>query len=159
MSCWFSLFLIYIGTRSLDFWSRCHGHRMIPVELGDMNRGGMKEKIISLQEFVSLYLDPSTNMKCWSLEEATSNKSKSKIAYLAQHPMFEQTPSLLKDIDPSPSLCGTSGPTHVNVWLGTGGTRTPLHFDSYDNLFVQLVGAKYIRIYSTSETGRLYVIR
>lgn len=41
--------------------------------------------------------------------------------------------------------------------MGTGGTRTPLHYDSYDNLLVQLVGAKYVRIYGKEETGKLYV--
>jgi ribosomal protein L16 Arg81 hydroxylase len=41
--------------------------------------------------------------------------------------------------------------------MGTGGTRTPLHFDSYDNLFVQLVGAKYVRLYPRDATPNLYV--
>ena len=55
----------------------------------------------------------------------------------------------------NPSLCGP--PTRINLWIGMGGTRTPLHFDSYDNIFVQLVGAKYVRIYGAHETSRLYV--
>ena len=43
------------------------------------------------------------------------------------------------------------------VFLCLLGTRTPLHFDSYDNLFVQLVGAKYVRLYDTDQTDKLYV--
>jgi hypothetical protein len=43
------------------------------------------------------------------------------------------------------------------VWMGTGGTCTPLHFDSYDNLFMQLVGAKYVRLYPRDATLKLYV--
>jgi lysine-specific demethylase 8 len=56
-----------------------------------------------------------------------------------------------------PALCGKEGPSHVYLWMGTGGTRTPLHFDSYDNLFVQLTGAKFVRIYQREETPKLYV--
>lgn len=47
----------------------------------------------------------------------------------------------------------------MNAWIGTGGTRTPLHFDSYDNFFVQVVGIKYIRLYSQQEAPKLYVIK
>jgi len=41
--------------------------------------------------------------------------------------------------------------------MGTGGTRTPLHFDSYDNLLVQIVGVKYVRLYDPKWTSKLYV--
>ena len=58
----------------------------------------------------------------------------------------------------SPVFCGPEGPQHINVWIGTGGTRTPLHYDSYDNLLVQLVGAKYVRLYDPDETPNLYVL-
>jgi len=37
-----------------------------------------------------------------------------------------------------PTFCalGSEGAT-INCWLGTAGTVTPLHYDSYDNLFAQ----------------------
>lgn len=143
----------------LDFWANVHGHRFVPIELGDMQRGGMKERIMRMDAFVSSYLKPSSDYPSWSLKMATSNQEKSQVAYLAQHQLFEQMSDLLDDIVSLPSLCGEAGPTHVNAWVGTGGTRTPLHFDSYDNLFVQVFGVKYVRIYSHSETEKLYVIQ
>ena len=44
----------------------------------------------------------------------------------------------------------------VNVWWGTEGTRTPLHFDTHDNFLAQVVGYKYIRLYDLSQTPFLY---
>ncbi|KAL3918168.1 MAG: hypothetical protein SGILL_004366 [Bacillariaceae sp.] len=88
----------------------------------------------------------------WSLQDATSDTAQT--AYLAQHPLLDQIPSLFLDVEDDP--CGVN-PTNVNVWMGTGGTRTPLHFDSYDNLLVQIVGAKYVRLYAREHTPKLYV--
>ena len=134
-----------------------HGHRLVPIELGTMMKsGGMKEQIMTFRTFVSTFLVPSSHKTFWTLADATD--ASSSVAYLAQHPLLDQIPALCHDIIMSPRLC-SSPPLHRNVWMGTGGTRTPLHYDSYDNLLVQIVGYKYVRVYDTSETENLYVIR
>jgi hypothetical protein len=131
---------------------REHGHRLIPIEVGSMSTG-MKEELVTFRSFVSSYLAPSaTDKPCWSLEDATNDSS--RIAYLAQHPLLDQIVALYDQVETKP--CGIE-PTNVNIWMGTGGTRTPLHFDSYDNLLVQLVGAKYVRLYDRDATPKLYV--
>ena len=137
--------------RNLRDLAQSHGHRLVPIEVGSMDTG-MKEELVSFRTFVATYLAPSTQSACTSLQQATDPSS--SIAYLAQHPLLDQIPALYEDVPQQPY--GLK-PTHVNIWMGTGGTRTPLHFDSYDNVFVQLVGAKYVRLYDQSETSNLYV--
>ncbi|KAH6577860.1 hypothetical protein BASA83_011656 [Batrachochytrium salamandrivorans] len=44
----------------------------------------------------------------------------------------------------------------VNTWLGPLGTHSPLHTDPHDNLFAQVVGFKYVRMYAPTETLKLY---
>jgi hypothetical protein len=42
------------------------------------------------------------------------------------------------------------------LWIGPGGTFTPLHHDLTNNLILQIVGRKQIVLASPAETGRLY---
>jgi ribosomal protein L16 Arg81 hydroxylase len=79
-----------------------------------------------------------------------------KIAYLAQHTLFDQIPSLLADFDP-PLYAGDKIGS-VNAWFGTAGTVTRLHYDSYENLLTQVWGYKYVRLYSQEDSKYLYPI-
>lgn len=145
--------------RQLNFFTQKHGSRLIPVEKGVMTEeDGLKEQLMTVKEFADRFLTPSSRQLVWPLERS-SHKSQSSIAYLAQHPLFEQIPELLDDIEAAPSLCGDKGPSKLNAWIGTGGTRTPCHFDTYDNLLAQVIGAKYIRCFHPSQTSKLHVMK
>ena len=79
---------------------------------------------------------------------------------LAQHDLFLQIPSLKRFFKvPEYTQCSSTGVTNINCWLGTAGTVTSLHFDSYDNFLVQVAGYKYVRLYSPDQTPKLYVNR
>ena len=76
---------------------------------------------------------------------------------MAQFRIFDLIPELMTDIESNLILLGDV-PVQIHGWFGTGGTRTPLHYDSYDNILVQVVGFKYIRLYRSDQTKYLYQV-
>jgi Cupin-like domain/SET domain len=130
------------------------GHRVVPIELGSMVGGSMKETFMTWRQFIEGYLVPSNEHGCWSLQD--SCRRVKQVAYMAQHPLMGQLTALRDDVSMFDLFSAPLKETMM--WVGTGGTRTPLHFDSYDNLFVQVVGYKYVRLYAPEQTPRLYVL-
>ncbi|KAL8896775.1 MAG: hypothetical protein Q9192_002919 [Flavoplaca navasiana] len=138
------------------------GRRLIPVEIGrsytDVNWG---QSIITFRKFMERYM----------MSQITDP---GKLGYLAQHDLFSQIPSLRNDIA-IPDYCYTESPPlktsssaasekpsnrldepMLNAWFGPAGTVSPLHTDPYHNIFCQVVGKKYIRLYSPDQTSKLY---
>ncbi|KAK5126101.1 hypothetical protein LTR85_011456 [Meristemomyces frigidus] len=137
------------------------GRRLVPVEIGksytDENWG---QRIMPLGAFMRTYLLP---------------ENPAEVGYLAQYDLFAQIPALRHDVM-VPDFCYTTPPDTdeaarktaglasvrqldeplLNAWLGPKGTKTPLHTDPYHNIFCQVVGYKYIRLYPPSETPNLY---
>jgi [histone H3]-dimethyl/trimethyl-L-lysine36 demethylase len=58
----------------------------------------------------------------------------------------------------TPEYCvlGAGEVAAVNAWLGPPGTVTPLHTDPHNNLLCQVVGAKYVRLYSPAHNEHMY---
>ena len=113
---------------TMEYLCNRYGHRLVPVEIGQIStkagdtRREWKEKVFSLGDFVAQYMVGDGG----------------ETAYMAQHPLFEQIPLLKNDIEP-PSILGTKEVTRTNCWIGTSGTITPFHFDSYENIFCQVL--------------------
>lgn len=162
------------------------GHRRVPLEIGrSYVDQGWGQKILPFGEFLHEYIDhlssdtttsPNKDGRSDSADQRQEEQSvpgepplRPPVAYLAQHPLFTQLPTLRNDIL-VPDYCYTSPPRHptdpsqdrpeldapqVNAWLGPPGTITPLHTDPYHNLLAQVVGRKYVRLYSPLEGRRM----
>jgi len=44
----------------------------------------------------------------------------------------------------------------LNIWLGPAATISPCHTDPHENLLCQVIGRKYVRLYSPAQTPNLY---
>ncbi|CAJ0748103.1 20945_t:CDS:2 [Entrophospora sp. SA101] len=180
-------------------------NRLVPVEIGaKYTDNSWTQKLISFEEFVNNWIlsndlieNYNTDNKIEDRKEEAKvvNKEQKEIAYLAQHNLFDQIPSLKDDIlipdycfvntvipfSNLPSSTNNSNDVDddynnckgnennqkprkynpppdviINAWFGPKGTISPMHTDPYHNLLAQVVGKKYIRLYSPEETTNLY---
>ncbi len=145
------------------------GRRLVPVELGrSYTDEGWGQTIITFGEFMERYLAHGD-----ADGDGDRKAGERGMGYLAQHDLFSQIPALRNDIA-VPDYCYTcpSGPAEgkplagremeeleeplVNAWFGPAGTVSPLHTDPWHNVLCQVVGRKYVRLYSPFESERLY---
>ncbi|XP_030953153.1 lysine-specific demethylase JMJ30 isoform X1 [Quercus lobata] len=127
----------------LDYLKRVAGDRTVPVEVGkNYLCSQWKQELITFSQF---------------LARIEANNCSDNPTYLAQHPLFDQISELRKDIC-VPDYCFTGGGElrPLNAWFGPAGTVTPLHHDPHHNILAQVVGKKYIRLYSASVSEELY---
>lgn len=64
----------------------------------------------------------------------------------------QHIPQLLQDLRFPPP----TEPSRMNLWFGSSGTVTSLHFDIANGLFAQVYGSKRFTIFSPNETSHLY---
>lgn len=78
--------------------------------------------------------------------------------YLAQASLSSLPKALRADL-PTPKFVARAGKGDIydtNIWMGLPPTYTPLHRDPNPNLFVQLAGAKIIRILEPEAGDRIF---
>lgn len=155
--------------QDVSYLKRVAASRLVPVETYDTSDAtqtyltdSWEQQVMSVGDFIDRYV----------LRDETNNAANNlpmDAGYLAQHPLFDQIPALRKDIE-VPQYCTamTSADIHapesveclreplVSAWLGPCGTVSPLHNDPYHNILCQVVGSKYLRLYSLRETDHLY---
>lgn len=136
---------------NLEYIKSIAGLRTVPVEIGKgnyLNDDEWGQKLMTIAEFIDRHI----------------GKDGEAVGYLAQHQLFDQIPSLRRDIL-TPDYCALSVDEEeeehgddviMNAWFGPRGTVSPLHHDPYHNLLAQVVGSKRIMLYPTTDSLYLY---
>uniref|UniRef100_A0A0C3UA91 JmjC domain-containing protein n=1 Tax=Guillardia theta (strain CCMP2712) TaxID=905079 RepID=A0A0C3UA91_GUITC len=142
----------YEKWKNLEYLNELAGYcfRTVPIELGrNYLESGWTQRLMTLESFFD---DIIRSLLLLSKGDV--------IGYLAQHDLFEQIKELRDDFL-VPDYTALTGDEEddtlvMNAWLGPGGTVTPLHYDNYNNIFAQVVGSKYIRLYHPREQEAMY---
>jgi len=124
---------------------------------------GNKEVNVNVSKNKIFTLDPETEVACpyikmqftdftdWIIQE----KKDDQYYYLQQNPIEAFFPELLPDIE-IPDYVDKKLFMVTNLWIGTGGNVTPLHWDSAQNLLSQVRGRKRVVLFEPKQTSFLY---
>jgi lysine-specific demethylase 8/hypoxia-inducible factor 1-alpha inhibitor (HIF hydroxylase) len=117
-----------------------------------------EERVTSPRDLWDRYCDFVSIETTEYVKWLKNGEAKKKHAYLAQVDLTgtqldDDVEGSVGDVFRSLFPSQASG---LNLWLGPGGHREPLHFDPADGMLVQLIGTKRVRLVSPRLSRALY---
>jgi hypothetical protein len=76
--------------------------------------------------------------------------------YLQQSSIQHAFPELLKDLEYPKWVSTTNLERVTNIWFGSGGCVSPLHYDFAQNFLFQVYGSKMVTLFAPAESQNLY---
>ena len=126
------------------------GSRMVVVRSGASQFFDISAKFVKMEftDFMNAIMRPEGSDKPEKLYMQTQS---------IEHQFPELQDELTIDqVLPQTALKKNKLVVYKKLWIGPGGSVTPLHFDLYDNYFIQMFGKKTFYLYSPSDLPSLY---
>ncbi|KAF4651901.1 DNA-(apurinic or apyrimidinic site) lyase, partial [Perkinsus chesapeaki] len=133
-----------------DHWTgRKFGERLVPIEVGGYMSSNYSQQLMKLKDYVEEHLMRGS---------AEVGDDDQRVAYLAEYEIFNQLRELEDEVQPVPDACftGEKGIVRRLLFFGPAGTASPTHRDVNDNILCQVLGCKYLRLFSPSREECLY---
>lgn len=119
-----------------SYWKSILSQYYVPVEIGVYRNVDFDVAVVSFDEYVD-YLRSSPDQN---------------YLYLAQFDIFSHFPWLEDDVLPVSDFFLLAGNIKArSFFMGPARSFTPLHTDPWPNFLAQIVGQKYVRLYSPSD--------
>ncbi|GAX38631.1 cupin-like domain-containing protein [Nodularia sp. NIES-3585] len=136
------------GLWSIDYLNTVIGNKEVDVNVS-------KNKMFTVDPETEVILPSKkiqfTEFTDWIIQE----KKADQYYYLQQSPIQTSFPELFPDIE-IPDYMNQNLFMITNLWIGTGGNITPLHWDAAQNLLSQVRGRKRILLFEPKQISFLY---
>ena len=132
-------------TWSFDYFRSLNSDFEVTLEEGNVMQGKTSFRSISFRDYLT------------EIEQTNSQSApkKGRAGYLSVFNIFQRFPELANEVDFS-LMANHKLINHAAGWIGPAGTVTGYHIDWADNVFVQVVGRKFIKIVSPDQRKRMY---